>query len=65
MNEQEKKQQRIYDFLNAKTKPKFLCLPYTKQKEFFLQKKELYKEKGEWRTKKNKKRIFNLSRYGY
>ena len=30
MSEQEKKQQRIYDLLNAETKQKFLCLPYTK-----------------------------------
>ena len=41
MSEQEKKQQRIYDLLNAETKPKFLCLPYTKQ--INLQKK------GVWR----------------
>ena len=26
MSEQEKKQRRIYDLLNAETKPKFLCL---------------------------------------
>ena len=30
MSEKEKKQQTIYDLLNAKTKPKFLCLPYKK-----------------------------------
>ena len=30
MSEQENKRQRIYYLLNAKTKPKFLCLPYTK-----------------------------------
>ena len=29
-----KKQQRIYDLLKAETKPKFLCLPYTKQRNF-------------------------------
>ena len=39
MNEQEKKQQRIYDLFNTKTKPKFLLLPWTKQKKIFLQKK--------------------------
>ena len=50
MSEQEKKWQRIYDFINAKTKPKFLCLPYTKQrKKNFTEKKELFKEKWEWR----------------
>ena len=36
MSEQEKKQQRIYDLLNCKTKPKFLCL----QKKTFLRKRE-------------------------
>ena len=30
MSKQEKKQQSIYDLLDAETKPKFLCLPYTK-----------------------------------
>ena len=38
MNEQEKKRQRIYDLLNAETKPKFICLPYKKQIIFFLEK---------------------------
>ena len=38
MCEQEKKRQGIYNFLNAKTKPKFLCLPYTKQRKKLLQK---------------------------
>ena len=33
ISEQEKKQQIIYDLLNAETKPKFLCLPYTKQRK--------------------------------
>ena len=33
MSEQEKKEQRIYDLLNAETKTNFLCLPYTKQKK--------------------------------
>ena len=37
MFEQEKKRQRIYDLLNAETKPKFLCLPYSKQM-IFIQK---------------------------
>ena len=46
MSEQEKKSQRIYDLLNAKTKPKFLCLPYTKQRKNFFTEKELFKEKG-------------------
>ena len=32
VSEQEKKRQRIYDLLNAETQPKFLCQPYTKQK---------------------------------
>ena len=29
----EKKRQRIYDLLHAETKPKFLCLAYTKQRK--------------------------------
>ena len=48
MSEQEKKRQRIYDLLNAETKPKFLYLPYTKQRKkvFFFIEKELFKERG-------------------
>ena len=42
MNEQEKKRQRIYDLLNAETKPKFLCLPYTKQRKNFYAKRTFY-----------------------
>ena len=42
MSEQEKKRQRIYDLLNAETQPKFLCLPYKKQRNFFSE-KELFK----------------------
>ena len=33
MSELEKKQQRIYDLLNAETKSKFLCLPNTLQRK--------------------------------
>ena len=39
MSEQEKKRQRVYDLLNAETKPKFLCLPYTKQRKLFNRKR--------------------------
>ena len=39
MSEQEKKQQRIYDLLNVKTKPKSIYLPYIKQRIYFLQKR--------------------------
>ena len=57
MSEQEKKRQRIYDLLYAETKPKFLCLPYTKQRKYFYKKKkELFKEKGEWRIEQKMKR---------
>ena len=42
MSEQEKKQQRIYDLLQVETKPKFLCLPYTKQRKKPLQKKSFF-----------------------
>ena len=58
MSEQERKQQGIYDLLDYKIKPKFLCLPYTKQRMNFAG-KELFKEKGEWRTEqKNEKKAF-------
>ena len=40
MSEREKKRQRTYDLLNAKTKPKFLCLSYTKQRKNFYRKRE-------------------------
>ena len=36
----------MYDFLNAETKPKYLCLPYTNQRKNFTE-KELLKEKEE------------------
>ena len=64
MSEQEKKRQRIYDMLNAETKPNFLCLPYTKQNFFFfffLQKKRFLRKKGRGRPgkkQKNKKKAF-------
>ena len=57
MSEQEKKQQRIYDLLNAKTKPKFLCLMYTKQKDF-LQKKCFLRQRGSGRLNKKRKEGF-------
>ena len=43
MSKQEKKQQRIYDLLNAETKPKFLCLLYIKQRKTFIEKELLRK----------------------
>ena len=54
MSEQETKQQRIYDLLNAKTKPKFLCLPYTKYRKNFTEKEHL--RKRGWGGGLNKKR---------
>ena len=64
MSEQEKKWQRIYDLLNAESKPKFLSLPYTRQGKNFTE-KELFKEKLEERIKQKLKRmLFNCSRYG-
>ena len=38
MSEREQKRQRIYDLLNAETKLKFLCQPYTKQRKKFYRK---------------------------
>ena len=61
MGVQEKKQQRIYDLPNAQTKPKFLCLTYTKQRHFFYRKRILKKKGrgGEGRTEqKNEKKAF-------
>ena len=65
MSEQEKKQQRIYDLLNAKTKLKFLCQIHTKERNFFFffTEKELFKEKGEWRIEQKWKEGF-LTGYG-
>ena len=39
MREQKKKRQGIYDLINAKTKQKFLCLPYSKRRKIFTEKK--------------------------
>ena len=53
MSEQEKKQQRIYDLLNTETKPKFLCLLYTKQRKDILLKNSFLRK---WRIEKKKKK---------
>ena len=58
MSEQEKKLQRIYDMLDAETKQKFLCLPYTKKKEKFL---DNIRVEG-WT--KTRRRLFNYSFFG-
>ena len=56
MSEQEEKRQRIYDLLNSKNKLKFLCLPYTKQRNFFFLTKSFQgKREAEDRTKREKK----------
>ena len=62
MSEQEKKRQRIYDLLHAKTKPKFLCLPYTKHsKKKKNYRKKLYKETGEWMIEKKERKGFLIA----
>ena len=43
MNNKSEKRQRSYDLLNAETKPKFLCLPYSKQRK--NTEKDFFKEK--------------------
>ena len=64
MSEKEKNRQRIYDLLHAETKPKLLCLLYTKQRKTFTE-KEIFKEKGLWRIEqKRKEGFFNCYRYG-
>ena len=42
MSEQKKKQQRIYDLLNTKTKPKFSLSTVYKAKKNFLNKKRAF-----------------------
>ena len=42
MSKQEKKRQIIYDLLNAKTKQKFFCRIYTKQKKLFYSKRAFW-----------------------
>ena len=54
MNEREKKRQRIYDLLNAETKPEFLCLSYTKHRKFFTE-TELFKETANGRLNQKRK----------
>ena len=64
MSEQEKKRQKIDDFFNVKRKPKFLCLPYTKQRKN-VYRKRAFKEKGEWESgQKIKKMAFKLLSLG-
>ena len=54
MSDQEKERQKIYDLLHAETKPKFLCLPYTKKRKKFTE-KEIFKERGKWRIEQKEK----------
>ena len=58
MSEQEKKRQRIYDFLNAETKQKFLCLPYIKQRKKNLLKKSFLRKRGSEGLNKKQKEGF-------
>ena len=51
MRQQEKKQQRIYDLLNVKTKPMFICLPFRKQRHFFYKNSFDYAIWGVLKTK--------------
>ena len=69
--EEEKKQQRIYDLLDAKTKPKRISKiigvslsTIYKAKKIFLQKSFL-RVGEEWKIEqKMKRRLFNCSHYG-
>ena len=59
MSEQENKQQRIYDLLNAETKPTFLSLLYTKQsKAIFFHKNSFWRKRGMEDLTKNEKKVF-------
>ena len=52
MSEQEKIQQKIYDLFNTETKPKLLCLLYTKQRNFLTEKELLRKRRSGGLNKK-------------
>ena len=60
MREQKKKRQRIYDLLNAETKPKSLCIPYTKPRKasFFLLKKSFWRKRESEGVKKTEQKAF-------
>ena len=59
MSEQEKKRQRMYSLLNAKTKPKFFLSTVYKANNFFLQKNIfLRKRRNEGLYKKKSKEGF-------
>ena len=45
MNKEEQKWYRVYDLLHTETKTLSLCLPYTKQRKIFLQKKNHLRNK--------------------
>ena len=67
MSVQEKKRQRIYDFLNAETYSNFLCLLYTKQIFFFFygRKAFLKKRRSGELNKERKEILFICSSYRY
>ena len=56
MNNKKKRQQRIYDLLNAETNPKFLYVLYTKQKNY--RKRAFLRKKSSGGLKKNEKKAF-------
>ena len=58
MSEQEKKQRRIYDWLNAEIKPKVSLSTVYKAKNFFYRKKKLFKEKEGLNKKKRNEGFF-------
>ena len=58
IRDQEKKRQRIYDSLNAETKPKFLRQPYSKQKKKILLKKSSPRKTGSGGVNKKLKEDF-------
>ena len=58
MIEQEKNDKESMICLNTETKPKFFCLPYTKQRTFFFTEKGFLRKKGSGGFKKNEKNTF-------
>ena len=61
LREQQEKQQRIYDLLYAEKQAKVCFSTVYKAKENVFKEKNLLKEKGK---NKNKRKLFNGSRYG-
>ena len=54
-------EKKFYDLLNAETKPKFLCRPYTKQRHFCYRKRAFLGKGGVEDRIETIRRLFNCS----